>query len=122
MGEQSMIYKLVPRELWQEAELKGVFKGAPVDLEDGYIHFSSADNVEETAAKWFCDIEDVLVVVVDPAILPADKLKYEVSRGGALFPHLYDDLLIENVTSVFELPKKDGKFDFWDILSRFDTK
>ncbi len=86
-----MIYKIVPATLWQEAEAKGVFAGAPVDLVDGFIHFSTAEQARETAARHFAGQEGLLLAAFDDdAFGPA--LVYEPSRGGALFPHLYQSL------------------------------
>jgi len=99
----SMIYKICPRELWEEAEAAGRFDGAPVDLADGFIHFSTAGQAVETAAKHFAGQDDLVLVAVDPMLL-GDALKYEVSRGGALFPHLYAPLDPAMVASVRPLP------------------
>jgi uncharacterized protein (DUF952 family) len=97
------IYKIVPADLWREAEATGVFCGSPVDVADGFIHFSTAAQVEETAAKHFAGGRDLLLVRVDAdALGPA--LKWEPSRGGALFPHLYGTLALENVHSWEPLP------------------
>jgi uncharacterized protein (DUF952 family) len=85
------IYKIVTQGQWREAEREGVFRGAPVDLADGFIHFSTVDQVAETAAKHFAGLDDLLLVAVDESAL-GGALRYEVSRGGALFPHLYADL------------------------------
>ncbi len=84
----TLIYKIAPRALWREAEARRTFTGAPVDLADGYIHFSTAAQVRETAAKHFSGQDDLLLIAVDTEGLGA-ALKWEVSRGGALFPHLY---------------------------------
>ncbi len=97
------IYKICPAALWQAAERQGVFKGAPVDLSDGFIHFSTAEQVEETAARHFAGQNDLLLVSVDAARL-GESLKWEPSRGGALFPHLYGDLALSAVTRVEPLP------------------
>jgi len=97
------IYKLCPRALWREAERAGRFDGAPVDREDGFIHFSTAGQVQETADRHFRGEADLLVVAVDAASLGAD-LRWEVSRGGALFPHLYAPLPLEAVRSVRAVP------------------
>jgi len=86
-----IIYKIATRAQWAEAERAGVFEGAPVDLADGFIHFSTAAQVKETAARHFAGQDDLLLVAIDTAKL-GDKLKYEVSRGGDLFPHLYAPL------------------------------
>lgn len=98
-----IIYKIVPQQMWQEAEKTGIFSGAPVDLADGYIHFSTAEQVKATAAKHFAGQDDLLLVAVEEALL-GDQLKYEVSRGGALFPHLYGNLDLQFIHSVVALP------------------
>ena len=98
----TLIYKICPRPLWQEAERDGLFGGAPVDRADGYIHFSTAEQVRETAAKHFAGQDDLLLVAVDAAAL-GPALKWEPSRGGALFPHLYADLPLECVRSTQSL-------------------
>lgn len=90
------IYKIVPRELWQAARDAGLFKGAPIDLKDGYIHFSTAAQTVETARLHFAGQSDLLLVAVD-ATLFGDALKWEASRGGDLFPHLYADLPLDAV-------------------------
>ncbi len=84
----AFIYKIVTTEQWRAAEEAGVFTGAPIDLSDGYIHFSTGDQIRETAAKHFAGQNDLLLVAVPTAPLE-HALKWEVSRGGALFPHLY---------------------------------
>jgi uncharacterized protein (DUF952 family) len=99
----STIYKICPRALWQDAERKGRFDGAPIDAADGFIHFSTADQVRETAAKHFAGQDDLLLLAVDGDRLGA-ALKYEVSRGGALFPHLYASLDLAAVLWVKPLP------------------
>ena len=108
----ALIYKICPRPLWQEAERHGVFRGAPVDRADGYIHFSTAEQVRETAAKHFAGQLDLVLVAVEAdALGPA--LKWEPSRGGALFPHLYGDLPLGHVRSVEPLPLgSDGVHQF----------
>ena len=87
------IYKIAPEALWREAEKNGRFTGAPIDIADGFIHFSTAGQARETAAKHFAGQTDLVLVAVDGARL-GDALKYEVSRGGALFPHLYGRPLV----------------------------
>lgn len=90
------IYKICDAALWREAERAGAFAGAPVDRADGYIHFSTAGQVRETAARHFAGVSDlVLVAVSEEALGPA--LRYEPSRGGALFPHLYGALPLSAV-------------------------
>jgi len=97
------IYKITPQAPWREAEASGRFTGAPIDVADGFIHFSTAAQVRETAAKHFSGQTDLLLVAIDGASL-GDALKYEVSRGGALFPHLYGALELKAVTWVRPLP------------------
>jgi uncharacterized protein (DUF952 family) len=112
-----LIYKIAPKTLWQEAEAKGVFTGAPVDIADGYIHFSTASQARETAAKHFVGQSDLLLVAIDGDAL-GDALKWEVSRGGALFPHLYAPLDLSAVVWVKPLPLGDnGQHQF----SEFDA-
>ena len=106
------LYKIVPASLWREAERDGVFRGAPVDLADGYIHFSTAMQVEETAAKHFAGQTGLLLLRVDADRL-GDTLKWEPSRGGALFPHLYAELLLSDIAEVTPLPLgPDGRHGF----------
>lgn len=86
-----LIYKICPEPLWREAETARSFSGAPVDLADGFIHFSTGHQVRETAAKHFAGQDSLLLIAVDDARL-GPALRYEPSRGGALFPHLYAPL------------------------------
>jgi len=97
------IYKLVPASAWQVAEAAGSFTGSPVDLADGYIHLSTASQVAETAAKHFAGVADLLVVAVSTAAVAAN-LRWEPSRGGALFPHIYGVLPLDAVLSVTPVP------------------
>lgn len=84
----TIIYKICSEELWRTAEKAGRFDGAPVDLADGYIHFSTASQVRETARRHFSGQHDLLLVAVEADAL-GDNLQWEPSRGGALFPHLF---------------------------------
>ncbi|KQY23964.1 DUF952 domain-containing protein [Rhizobium sp. Root482] len=99
----SIIYKIVPASLWQDAQNSGEFKGAAVDLSDGFIHFSTAEQAGETAARHFAGQEGLLLVAVDGEALD-ERLVYEPSRGGALFPHLYGPLPLEAVLWQKPLP------------------
>ncbi len=110
-----LIYKIVPRPLWVEAERSGRFQGAPVDLADGYIHFSTAQQVRETARRHFAGQDDLLLVTVAPERL-GDKLKWEPSRGGDLFPHLYGDLLMGTVADVMPLPLGPAGHEFDEAI------
>lgn len=99
----TLIYKIVPEELWREAERAGSFAGASIDLTDGFIHLSTADQMRETAAKHFAGQTGLLLVAVDEASL-GDALRYEISRGGQPFPHLYAPLSLTSVVFVEPLP------------------
>jgi uncharacterized protein (DUF952 family) len=101
------IYKICARALWQEAEAQGQFSGAPVDLRDGFIHFSSAAQLAGTAAKHFAGACDLVLAAVDAEAL-GEKLKWEVSRGGELFPHLYAPLPLAAVRWVRPLGDEVG--------------
>ena len=87
----AIIFKICRASEWDEAMRAGAYRGSPVDVRDGYIHFSTVAQVAETAARHFAGQSDLVLVAVDAAVL-GDKLKWEPSRGGALFPHLYGDL------------------------------
>ena len=103
-----LIYKICPAALWSEAEAKGRFDGAPVDLADGYIHFSMGAQVAETAAKHFAGQDGLLLIAIDDEHL-GSALRYEPSRGGALFPHLYAPLDPKVVRWIAPMPlKTDG--------------
>jgi uncharacterized protein (DUF952 family) len=106
------LYKICPATLWKKAERAGVFTGSDADHRDSFIHFSAAGQVIETAAKHFAGQNDLLLIGVDAAKL-GDALKWEPSRGGALFPHLYGHLSLAAVTSVQPLPLgPDGRHVF----------
>lgn len=87
----SRIYKITPRPAWEAAERAGVFEGAPVDIADGYIHFSTAAQAGETARKYFSGQDDLLLIGFETDDL-GPALRWEPSRGGDLFPHLYEPL------------------------------
>lgn len=111
----TLIYKICPESLWREAERAGVFAGAAVDLNDGFIHFSTAAQVGETAAKHFRDQSNLLLIAVDADALGA-SLRYEPSRGGDLFPHLYGALPLAAVRWVKPLPlDREGRHVFPEL-------
>lgn len=106
MEQRALIFKLSSRSQWLEAEASGRFTGAPVDLKDGYIHFSTGAQVRETAARHFAEETALIVAAVDPEKL-GPALKWEPSRGGDLFPHLYGELPMEAVVYVADVPLGD---------------
>ncbi len=111
----STIYKICDAALWRSAEQAGAFHGAPIDAADGYIHFSTAAQVRETAAKYFAGLADLVLVAVDGDALGA-SLRYEPARGGALFPHLYGVLPTSAVLWVKPLPFGPGGHVFPEPL------
>ena len=98
-----VIYKIATRAQWIAAETSGVFEGAPVDIADGFIHFSTVAQVAETLAKHFAGQQDLLLITVR-ADACGDALRWEVSRGGQLFPHLYAPLPVAAAVRVLEIP------------------
>lgn len=97
------IYKIVPKQLWLEAMETGSFIGSPLDIADGFIHFSTAAQVHETARRHFVGVPDLLLVAV-PAAALGDAIKWEPSRGGDLFPHLYGLLPVTLAAWVKPIP------------------
>jgi uncharacterized protein (DUF952 family) len=111
----ALIYKIASAELWRDAEEKGSFVGAPIDLTDGFIHFSTAEQLRETVALHFKGQDGLIVAAIDPEKLQV-PLAWETSRGGALFPHLYAALPMSAVAWVKPLPMlADGSHDFSGI-------
>ena len=111
-----LIYKIVPASLWREAETSGFFSGSPIDHADGFIHFSTAEQARETAARHFAGQADLLLVAVAIESL-GEALRFEPSRGGALFPHLYAPLALSAVLWAKPLPLgSDGAHDFDGLL------
>jgi uncharacterized protein (DUF952 family) len=110
------IYKILTAEQWASLQLEGVFRGAPVDLHDGYIHFSTALQVAETARRHFKGQANLILVVVDDASL-GKALRYEPSRGGQLFPHLFGSLQLSMIERADPLPMdSDGLHRFEGVL------
>ncbi len=98
-----LIYKLLSGAEWRAAQAAGEFRGSAVDLADGYVHFSTAEQVVETAVRYFSGQTDLALLTVDTAAL-GDNLRWEPSRGGALFPHLYAALPLSAVVADVALP------------------
>jgi uncharacterized protein (DUF952 family) len=103
-----LVYKICPRAEWSAAVEHGSYAGAAVDRADGFIHFSTAAQAPETAARHFAGQADLVLVQVDTGRLPAGALRWEPSRGGALFPHLYAPLPVAAALRVDPLPWADG--------------
>lgn len=112
----TLIYKIASGDEWRAAQASGQFVGAPVDLADGFIHFSTAEQALETAAKHFAGRDGLVLVALDADAL-GDQLKWEPSRGGQLFPHLYRPFLVTETLWARPLPlREDGAHDFNGLL------
>lgn len=98
-----MIYKIFRADEWAAFEAAGETTGAPIDLEDGYIHISTGSQVAETVFKYFSKAEGLKILALDPDTLGA-ALTWEPSRGGDLFPHLYRTLKMEDILWCKPLP------------------
>ena len=113
--DQTVVYKIVSRDEWRVAEASGVFTGSTNDRLDGFIHLSTGAQVRETASRHFRGEADLLLVEVATSVL---ELRWERSRGGDLFPHLYGTLPVSAVTRVVALPLgPDGRHVFPDIAA-----
>lgn len=91
-----IIYKISPLQEWSEAEKAGTYTGSPHDLRDGFIHFSTESQLQGTFEKHFHGQDNLLLIAIDESRI-AENLKYEPSRGGELFPHLYGQLPLDAV-------------------------
>jgi len=105
------IYKILTSEQWEELQAKDVTSGAPIDVADGYVHFSTALQVQETAKKHFSAQENLFLAAFNAADF-GDDLKWEPSRGGDLFPHLYALLPLKKVIWSKPLNWVNGKHEF----------
>ncbi|AXI41232.1 DUF952 domain-containing protein [Sulfitobacter sp. SK011] len=106
-----LIFKIFRSDEWAALRKNGETPGAPIDIADGYVHFSTAQQVEETAAKHFADAPGLFLIAVD-ADLAGSALKWEKSRGDALFPHLYRKLALADVVWAQPLPIEKGVHQF----------
>jgi uncharacterized protein (DUF952 family) len=110
-----MIYKICPASAWREAERQGVYRGSADDARDGFIHFSTASQVDGTARKHFRGQSGLFLVAVDGDAL-GDALRWEASRNGELFPHLYGELDLGAVTGVLPMrARADGTHDIPEL-------
>jgi uncharacterized protein (DUF952 family) len=105
------IYKIFRAPEWEAMQAAGRTAGAPIDLQDGFVHLSTAAQVEETAARHFAGLDGLVLVAVDEARL-APELRWEPSRGGDLFPHLYRELRMDDVLWAAPLPLEGGRHAF----------
>lgn len=110
-----LIYKIFRADEWAALQRDGETPGAPIDLSDGFVHFSTATQAAETAAKHFAGAEGLQLLACDAGAM-GDALKWEVSRGGDLFPHLYRVLRMGDVVWHEPLPLVDGAHQFPDQM------
>jgi len=116
--QDSVIYHMCRADEWQKAQKQGRYDGSSQDAADGFIHFSTAAQIKESAAKHRAAQDGLVLLTVNAHDL-GEALKWESSRGGALFPHLYGPLPLEAVTQVSDLPlKADGTHQFPTILKK----
>ncbi|WP_170593127.1 DUF952 domain-containing protein [Ruegeria arenilitoris] len=106
-----LIYKIFRAEEWAALQAQGETRGAPIDVADGFVHFSTAEQAAETAAKHFAGVENLTLVACDAQKM-GDDLRWEVSRGGALFPHLYRNMRMADVVWAKPLPLENGAHRF----------
>lgn len=106
-----MIYKIFRQSEWQTLRTAGETTGAPIDVTDGYVHFSTATQAAETAAKHFANLDDLFLIACDSDAM-GEALKWEISRGGAEFPHLYRVMAMSDVVWAQPLPLVDGAHQF----------
>ena len=111
-----MIYKIFRADEWRSLQSQGETYGAPIDLADGYIHFSTAQQAQDTADKHFANVENLFLAAVETDNLD-NAIKWEVSRGGAEFPHLYDKLKLSDVVWCQPLLLMDGRHKFPEELT-----
>ncbi len=112
----AIIYKIIDRDEWDAARGCGRYAGSRDDRRDGFIHFSTKEQVVETAAKHFAGQDNLMLLAIDDAGLGAD-LKWEASRGGALFPHLYKPMPVSSVMQSWPLRRnQDGIHEFPDNM------
>jgi uncharacterized protein (DUF952 family) len=110
------IYKICPASAWREAERQGVYRGSADDIRDGFIHFSTAPQVAETARRHFFGQTGLFLIEVDADAL-GEALRFERSRNDELFPHLYGELDLGAVTSVFNMhARSDGYHDIPELM------
>jgi uncharacterized protein (DUF952 family) len=111
------IYKICSASAWREAERQGVYRGSEVDLSDGFIHFSTAQQVESTAKKHFAGQKGLFLIAIDAGAL-GNLLRWEPAREGALFPHLYGELDLAAVIEVLDMPlRSDGTHQIPELSS-----
>ena len=112
------IFKIIDKEEWQKAKQTGTYEGSKKDIEDGYIHFSEQDQVEETLKRHYLKVENLVLLKVNAFKL--EHLLWEQASNGDMYPHLYSSLDIKNVVDEFELSLgNDGIHELPEILKKY---
>ncbi len=106
-----VFYKIIDMGAWRDAEASGAFRGAAIDLKDGYIHLSTGAQLKETARLHFAEATNLALVAIDEAVVLND-LKWETSRGGQLFPHVYGSINPTRILWVKPMPWNGEAHDF----------
>jgi len=104
------IFKILTVEQWNKFKSEGAFQGSPVDLEDGYIHLSRASQIKATLDKWYGEYARIVILEIDSQRVDSD-LKYEISRGGAEFPHLFTVFPLKAVGKIWEISPENGQYN-----------
>jgi uncharacterized protein (DUF952 family) len=107
----SFLYKIMSKQEWEKAQAQGIYEGSEVDRRDGFIHLSAAHQVRATAQKHFSGKTDLVLISVNEVNL-GPSLKWEVSRGGDLFPHIYGPLQLDATGEAAPLPLVNGIHQF----------
>lgn len=111
--KQMLIYKIFRGSEWDEMQANGTTAGSPIDVVDGFVHFSGPETVAATAALYFADMDDLWLIAVEADGL--EKLVWDTSRGGAAFPHLYRPFDMADVVWARPLPLHNGAHQFGDL-------
>jgi uncharacterized protein (DUF952 family) len=110
------IYKICPASAWRKAERQGVYRGSADDARDGFIHFSTASQLAQTAKKHFAGQSGLFLIEVDADAL-GERLRWERSRNDELFPHLFDELDLGAVTAVYDMRARcDGTHEIPELM------
>ena len=112
-----MLYKILAASLWAEAASRAELPWAPADLRDGFVHLSGASQLRETARRHFTGQRALVLLTIDPARLDAGTLRWEPSRGGALFPHVHGPIPLEAVVRAEPLVPIEGGWAFPDGIA-----
>lgn len=107
-GMESVAYKIEKAKTWLECQENGVYLGSELDLKDGFIHLSTISQAQKTLDLYFQNIDDLIIAEVDLESF-GENLKWEKSRGGDLFPHLYCALSLEKVTATYDIEYINGQ-------------